>query len=160
MFAPTKCNIMSTSSQATTSQHKYDLPYDIKRHLDNEVAPRLPLFPEEYDITNLVSGKDLLAKGVEQIKRNGIIVPVDPDKQYEIPAVALRPIDHKEKLRQFWRAGGLLGVHDYLCMIPDYIKQVKELYPSLFNKSGTFLGVKDGTQMIPKAPKPSIHQPN
>lgn len=126
---------------------RHDLPSVIKEHLD-QVAKRLPLFPEEYDAQNTVTGFDLIQQGVSEIKQKGLIKPVEIGKEYALPTVALRTIDHKLKLRQFWRAGGLLGCHEYLNMLPAYIEQMQGMYPTLF-KDGTFLGVEEGTQLTP-----------
>lgn len=136
-------------SSGGTYKKRFDLPAFLKDHFD-QVAKRLPLGPEEYDTENLVSGRTLLEQGTTEVKRNGLIVPVVPDKDYALPAVALRPITHSTKLRQFWRAGGLLGCVDYINRLPEYLQHMQGLYPSLFDpKDGTFLGVKEGTQLLP-----------
>ena len=131
-----------------TAPNRFNVSAENKAHFDH-VATRLMQGPEEYDTENLVSGKTLLEQGTQEIKQNGLIVPVVPDKTYALPAVALRNINHSTKLRQFWRAGGLLGCVDYINRLGEYLAHMRGLYPSLFEKDGTYLGVKEGTQILP-----------
>ena len=122
-------------------------PQWMKDHIDY-VITKLPKFCEEYDTYNEVGGEYLINKGVATVKERGIIKPVIRDNTYRLPATALRNIDHKIKLVEFWRAGGLLGCYEYLSQLPAYIASMREMYPTLW-QNGTYIGVKDGTQMLP-----------
>jgi hypothetical protein len=90
-----------------------------------------------------------LERGVGEIKQNGLIKPVEIHETYELPATALRNINHVAKLRTFWKVKGFMGIHEYLNMIGDYMETMKQMYPSLWDKSGTYIGVKEGTQILP-----------
>jgi hypothetical protein len=140
---------MSTSNGKTNIGYPkaFELHAAIKQEIDR-FAKVLQSFPEEYDITNQVSGAELLERGIGEIKQNGLIKPVEIHETYDLPAKALRNINHVAKLREFWRAKGFLGIHEYLNMIEDYIQAMQGMYPSLW-KNGTYIGVKDGTQIIP-----------
>jgi hypothetical protein len=50
------------------------------------------------------------------------------------------------KLRKFYYANGIIGVHDYLTQLPGYEATMRGQYPSLW-KDGTYIGVKEGTQL-------------
>jgi len=152
---------VNNRTQTTKTPKRYLLHHVVKEHLDS-VAAKLPGGPEEYNIENIVKGRDMLNKGVGEVKKGGLIVPVFPEKDYALPAVALRNINHVTKLRQFWMSGGLLGCVDYINRLGDYISYMKQLYPSLFSKDGTYLGVKEGTQLVPQTPTPgsTIFTPN
>ena len=126
----------------------FELHAAIKKEIDN-LAKFLPSFPEEYDIKNQVKGSDLLERGIGEIKQNGLIKPVEIHETYELPATALRNINHVAKLRTFWKVKGFMGIHEYLNMIGDYMDTMKQMYPSLWDKSGTYIGVKEGTQILP-----------
>lgn len=125
----------------------FELHAAIKKEIDN-LAKFLPPFPEEYDMTNKVKGSELLERGIGEIKQNGLIKPVEIHEIYELPAKALRNVNHVAKLRTFWKVKGFMGIHEYLNMIGDYISAMQGMYPSLW-ENGTYIGVKDGTQIIP-----------
>lgn len=128
----------------------FELHSDIKREIDT-LARFLPLFPEEYETKNQIKGSELVERGVGEVKQNGLIKPVEIHETYELPAVALRDVNHVAKLRKFWRATGFMGIHEYLNMIGDYMETMKQMYPSLWDKNGTYIGVKEGTQILPDA---------
>lgn len=134
---------MTTSNGKTKAGYpkEFDLHSAIKKEID-VLAKFLPLFPEEYDTKNPVKGSDLIAQGVGEIKQNGLIKPVEIHETYELPATALRNINHVAKLRKFWKVNGFMGIHEYLNMIGDYMDTMKQMYPSLWDKSGTYIGVK------------------
>lgn len=140
---------MSTSNGKTNIGYPkaFELHAAIKQEIDR-FAKVLPAFPEEYDVTNDVKGSELLERGISEIKQNGLIKPVEIHETYQLPAKALRNVNHVAKLRAFWRAKGFLGIHEYITMIGDYIAAMQGMYPSLW-ENGTYIGVKEGTQMIP-----------
>ena len=110
------------------------------------IAKRLRPCCEEYNIVTIVSGSALQEQGVFEIKHNGLIQPVEIAGMYPVPGVALRNINHISKLRKFYYANGIIGVHDYLIQFPNYEATMKGQYPALW-QSGTYIGVKEGTQM-------------
>ena len=110
------------------------------------IAKRLRPCCEEYNIITPVSGLELQNQGVFEIKRNGLIQPVEVAQMYEMPGVALRDMNHAFKLRKFYYANGIIGVHDYLTQLPGYEATMRGQYPSLW-KDGTYIGVKEGTQL-------------
>jgi len=110
------------------------------------IAKRLPPMCEEYNIINQVSGLELQNQGVFEIKHGGIIQPVEIAQMYALPGVALRNLEHVHKLRKFYYANGIIGVHDYLTQLGNYEATMRGQYPSLW-ENGTYIGVKEGTQL-------------
>lgn len=131
-------------------QHKipkplYSINDDIAAQL-KAIAKKLPPCCEEFNCVNQVTGAELQAQGVHEVKKSDLILPVEIGQTYEVPAIALRDLNHNLKLRKFYYAQGIVGVVEYLRVFPDYIATMQGQYPSLW-KSGTYLGVKEGTQM-------------
>lgn len=136
---------MNSNGQHKVPKPQYSLTDDIAAQL-SAIAKKLPPTCEEYNIVNQMSGSDLLAQGVLEIKRGGLVLPVEIGQTYEVPGVALRDLNHNLKLRKFYYAQGIVGIVEYLRVFPDYLATMQGQYPSLW-KSGTYLGVKEGTQM-------------
>lgn len=136
---------MNSNGQHKVPKPQYSLTDDIAAQL-RAIAKKLPPTCEEYNIVNQMSGSDLLAQGVLEIKRGGLVLPVEIGQTYEVPGVALRDLNHNLKLRKFYYAQGIVGIVEYLRVFPDYLATMQGQYPSLW-KSGTYLGVKEGTQM-------------
>lgn len=136
---------MNSNGQHKIPKPQYSLTDDIAAQL-RAIAKKLPPTCEEYNIVNQMSGSDLLAQGVLEIKRGGLVLPVEIGQTYEVPGVALRDLNHNLKLRKFYYAQGIVGIVEYLRVFPDYLATMQGQYPSLW-KSGTYLGVKEGTQM-------------
>ena len=113
------------------------------------IAKQLPPMCEEYKTHNQVSGAALIANGHHTLKRAGLIQPVVIGSTYDLPSVALRDVNHYDKLTEYYSLKGLLGVHEYLSIIPGYLAAMQGQYPSLFDISGKYLGVEPGTQMQP-----------
>lgn len=113
------------------------------------IAKQLPSMCEEYKTHNQVSGAALIANGHHTLKRAGLIQPVVIGSTYDLPSVALRDVNHYDKLTEYYSLKGLLGVHEYLSIIPGYLAAMQGQYPSLFDISGKYLGVEPGTQMQP-----------
>lgn len=110
------------------------------------IAKRLPPMCEEYNIVNEVSGLELQNQGIFEIKNNGLIQPVEIAQMYALPGVALRDLNHVFKIRKFYYANGIVGVHDYLMQVGNYEATMRGQYPSLW-ENGTYIGVKEGTQL-------------
>lgn len=124
---------------------EWPLPDDIRQQL-RHIATLLPATCEEYNITTEKTGLELQNAGVFEVKKNGLIQPVEIAGIYDIPGVALRDVNHEHKLRKFYRTNGILGVHQYLNQIGEYVAVMQGQYPSLW-KDGTYVGVKEGTQL-------------
>lgn len=126
---------------------EYNITPDVKAQIDH-IATLLPATCEEYDTITQVPGIELQNKGIIEVKRHNLIVPVELSKVYDVPGVALRNVNHVLKLRKFYRTGGMLGVHQYLNTLPEYESEMRAKYPSLW-KSGMYIGVKEGTLLLP-----------
>jgi hypothetical protein len=124
---------------------RFSMTADIAEQIKS-IASRLRPCCEEYNITTTVSGLELQNQRVFEIKRGGIIQPVEIAQMYDIPGVALRDINHVLKIRKFYYANGIIGVHDYLTQFPGYEATMCGQYPSLW-KDGTYIGVEEGTQL-------------
>lgn len=127
---------------------RYAVTDDLK-HQFRTIAKQLPGMPEEYKVHNKVSGAELIANGHYTLKKGGIIQPVVIGGEYDLPAIALRNVDHYDKMAEYYAVRGVLGLHEYLTIVPVYLSAMQGQYPSLFDISGKYLGVKPGTQMEP-----------
>lgn len=136
---------MNSNGQHKIPKPLYSINDDIKEQL-KAIANKLPPTCEEFNCVNEVSGSELQAQGVFEVKKGGLVLPVEIGQTYEVPGIALRDLNHNLKLRKFYYAQGIVGVVEYLRVFPDYIATMQGQYPSLW-KSGTYLGVKEGTQM-------------
>lgn len=136
---------MNSNGQHKIPKPQYSLTDDIAAQL-KVIAKKMQPCCEEFNIVNMVSGSDLIAQGVLEVKQSGIILPVEIGQQYPVPGVALRDLNHNLKLRKFYYAQGIVGIVEYLRVFPEYIATMQGQYPSLW-KNGTYLGVKEGTQM-------------
>lgn len=136
------------ANQDTSKFPRYALTDEIQRQI-RKIAKQLPPMCEEYKTYNQVSGAELIAQGYYTLKRAGLIQPVVIGSFYPLPSVALRDVNHYDKLAEYYALKGLLGVHEYLNVIPGYLAAMQGQYPSLFDISGKYLGVEPGTQMQP-----------
>lgn len=136
---------MNGNGQHKIIKPQYSLTDDIAAQL-KDIAEKLPPCCEEYNIVNQISGSDLIAQGALEIKKGGLVLPVEIGQMYEVPGIALRNIDHNLKLRKFWYAQGIVGIIEYFRVWPDYMATMQGQYPSLW-KNGTYIGVEAGTQM-------------
>jgi hypothetical protein len=136
------------ANQDTSKFPRYALTDEIQRQI-RTIAKQLPPMCEEYQTHNEVSGAELIVQGHYTLKRAGIIQPVVIGGTYSLPSVALRDVKHYNKLAKYYALKGLLGVHEYLNVIPGYLAAMQGQYPSLFDISGRYLGVEPGTQMRP-----------
>lgn len=136
------------ANQDTSKFPRYTLTDQLQQQI-RKIAKQLPPMCEEYKTHNQVSGAALIANGLHVIKKAGIIQPVVIGSTYDLPSVALRNVNHYDKLAEYYAVKGLLGVHEYLNIIPGYLAAMQGQYPSLFDISGKYLGVEPGTQMQP-----------
>lgn len=136
---------MSNNGQPGIPKPKYSMTDDIAEQL-KAMAKKLPATCEEYNIINLTSGADLLNQGVLEVKKGGLVLPVEIGQMYEVPSIALRDLNHNLKLRKFYYAQGIVGIVEYFRVFPEYLITMQGQYPSLW-KNGTYIGVKEGTQM-------------
>jgi hypothetical protein len=136
------------ANQNTPKFPRYALTDEIQRQI-RTIAKHLPPMCEEYRTHNQVSGAELIARGHYTLKRAGLIQPVVIGSFYPLPSVALRDVNHYEKLAEYYALKGLAGVHEYLSIMPGYLAAMQGQYPSLFDISGRYLGVEPGTQMQP-----------
>jgi len=143
-FAPNYCN-MSNNGQPGIPKPKYSMTDDIAEQL-KAMAKKLPATCEEYNIINMTSGADLLNQGVLEVKKGGLVLPVEIGQMYEVPSIALRNLNHNLKLRKFYYAQGIVGIVEYFRVFPEYLITMQGQYPSLW-KNGTYIGVNEGTQM-------------
>ena len=136
------------ANQDTSKFPRYALTDEIQRQI-RTIAKQLPPMCEEYKTHNQVSGAELIAQGHYTLKRAGLIQPVVIGSFYPLPSVALRDVNHYDKLAEYYALKGLAGVHEYLNIIPGYLAAMQGQYASLFDISGRYLGVEPGTQMQP-----------
>lgn len=136
------------ANQDTSKSPRYTLTDQLQQQI-RKIAKHLPPMCEEYKTHNQVSGAELIANGHYTLKRSGIIQPVVIGGTYSLPSVALRDVNHYDKLAEYYALKGLAGVHEYLTIIPGYLAAMQGQYPSLFDISGKYLGVEPGTQMQP-----------
>lgn len=136
---------MSNNGQPGIPKPKYSLTDDIAEQL-KAMAKKLPPTCEEYNIVNLTSGADLINQGVFEVKKDRLVLPVEIGQVYEVPAIALRNLNHNLKLRKFYYAQGIVGIVEYFRVFPEYLVTMQGQYPSLW-KNGTYIGVNEGTQM-------------
>lgn len=136
------------ANQDTSKFPRYTLTDQLQQQI-RKIAKQLPPMCEEYKTHNQVSGAALIANGLHVIKKAGLIQPVVIGSTYDLPSVALRNVNHYDKLAEYYAVKGLLGVHEYLNIIPGYLAAMQGQYPSLFDISGKYLGVEPGTQMQP-----------
>lgn len=148
-----KSNIMKSNglnrNAANLRPAAYSLTSDIKDQI-KKIAALLPPMCEEYDTITEVPGLELQNRGIFEVKQHGLIKPVEIAETYDVPGVALKDINHILKLRKFYHSGGILGIHQYLIKLSDYEAEMRAKYPSLW-QSGTYIGVKDGTLLLPDA---------
>ena len=124
---------------------KYSMTDDIAAQL-KAIAKKLPPCCEEYNVLNNVTGAALIEQGAHEVKKGGLVLPVEIGQMYEVPAIALRDLNHNLKLRKFYYAQGIVGIVEYFRVFPEYLITMQGQYPSLW-KNGTYIGVKEGTQM-------------
>ena len=136
------------ANQDTSKFPRYALTDEIQRQI-RTIAKQLPPMCEEYKTHNQVSGAELIARGHYTLKRAGLIQPVVIGSFYPLPSVALRDVNHYDKLTEYYALKGLAGTHEYLSIIPGYLAAMQGQYPSLFDSTGRYLGVEPGTQMQP-----------
>ena len=136
------------ANQDTSKFPRYTLTDQLQQQV-RTLAKQLPPMCEEYKTHNQVSGAELIANGHYTLKRAGLIQPVVIGNYYPLPSVSLRDVNHYDKLAEYYALKGLLGVHEYLTIIPGYLAAMQGQYPSLFDISGKYLGVEPGTQMQP-----------
>lgn len=136
---------MNGNGQHQIPKPKYSLTDDIAEQL-RAIAKKLPPACEEYNIVTETKGADLIAQGVLEIKKGGLVLPVEIGQVYEVPGIALRDLNHNHKLRKFYYAQGIVGIVEYLRVFPDYFATMQGQYPSLW-ENGTYIGVKEGTQL-------------
>jgi hypothetical protein len=136
------------ANQDTSRFPRYTLTDQLQQQI-RTIAKQLPPMCEEYKTHNQVSGAELIAQGHYTLKRGGLIQPVVIGGTYPLPSVALRDVNHYDKLVEYYALKGLAGVHEYLSIIPGYLAAMQGQYPSLFDISGKYLGVEPGTQMQP-----------
>jgi len=136
---------MHTNGINKKAKPLYSVTDDIAEQI-KAIAKKLPPTCEEYNIITQTTGADLIRQGVHEVKKGGLVLPVEYGQTYEVPGIALRDLNHAFKLRKFYYAQGIVGVVEYLRVFPDYIATMQGQYPSLW-KDGTYIGVKEGTQM-------------
>jgi hypothetical protein len=136
------------SATLTKPAPRFEMIATIRSQID-QIAKQLPGMCEEYNITNPVSGYDLIQRGIQSIKRagSGLVIPVEIGQTYDLPGVALRDVNHVHKLRLYYRIDGILGIHNYLKQIEPYRQTMMMQYPSLWSEGGNYMGVEEGTQM-------------
>ena len=136
------------ANQNTSKIPRYTLTDQLQQQI-RTLAKQLPPMCEEYKTHNMVSGAELIANGHYTLKRAGLIQSVVIGSYYPLPSVALRDVNHYDKLAEYYALKGLAGVHEYLTIIPGYLAAMQGQYPSLFDISGKYLGVDPGTQIQP-----------
>jgi len=136
---------MHTNGINKKAKAQYSVTDDIAEQI-KAIAKKLPPCCEEYNIVTQTAGADLIRQGVHEVKKGGLVLPVEIGQTYEVPGIALRDLNHAFKLRKFYYAQGIVGVVEYLRVFPDYIATMQGQYPTLW-KDGTYIGVKEGTQM-------------
>ena len=136
------------ANQNTSKIPRYTLTDQLQQQI-RTLAKQLPPMCEEYKTHNMISGAELIANGHYTLKRAGLIQPVVIGSDYPLPSVALRDVNHYDKLAEYYALKGLAGVHEYLTIIPGYLAAMQGQYPSLFDISGKYLGVDPGTQIQP-----------
>src|SRR5690606_16901945 len=118
----TTCNIMTDNGHPPKNiavAQRFKIEGDTGEQI-KYIASRLPPMCEEYNIETEVLGIELQNRGIFEIKQGGIIQPVEVAKMYSVPGVALRNLNHVFKLRKFYYANGILGIHQYLMTLPGY----------------------------------------
>ena len=141
---------MSYKAEPPT-RREYDLTTEIKQQIKELCLSLLPM-PEEYEERREVPGSELIAKGISEVKRGGIIVPVAFGNVYPVSTFLLRTCNHEAKLRRFYRQQGLYGIFSYLNVVGEIRMKMMLCYPSLFDEGGTFLGLKEEGMHIPRDP--------
>ena len=136
---------MNSNGQHKIPKPLYSLTDDIADQL-KAMAKKLPATCEEYNIVSLVSGADLIRQGAHEVKKGGLVLPVEIGQTYEVPGIALRNLNHNLKLRKFYYAQGIVGIVEYFRVFPEYIATMQGQYPGLW-KNGTYIGVTEGTVM-------------
>jgi len=78
------------------------------------MAAALPSETETHTESIAATGRELLAKGIKQVKMPTGMEPVKAHKTYNLRGQVDRPVDHKAKLKQAYLRGGASAVADYL----------------------------------------------
>lgn len=134
------------------TQKEWTLTKEIKLQLKQIEEGIMPCC-EEFKTSIMYSGKKLLEQGVTQVKKGEDILDVKEDEMYEQKNItALRDCDYGPWLRRSYRTGGMASVFNMIASIDQMVSTAKEMYPTLFDEDGMYLGVEEGT-ILPVNPE-------
>lgn len=69
----------------------------------------------------IVSGKELIDKGVNEVEKK----PVDPKSDYRNKTIITQPLNHQKKIKTMFNLLGGKGVAHYMQSVRNYVKSKK-----------------------------------
>jgi hypothetical protein len=78
------------------------------------MAKELPAETETHTQSITVTGRELLSKGIREVKQGMATALVKPGKTYILRGQVERPVDHAAKMKQAYLIGGTSAVATYL----------------------------------------------
>lgn len=89
--------------------------------LINNVAARLPQVMEQTSEQHLVYGRELIEQGMYDDPATGN--KINPDIMYMQDMPVLMAVNHKRRLKERYRSGGLPAVSEYIDSVTKLVKE-------------------------------------
>lgn len=103
-----------------------------------EVRKQLPTLPNEKQEFRKVKGEVIIEQGHAEVRKGGLILPVEKDELYDLPFIKLEEVDHSSNLRSAYISGGMLAVHLYIMNTASHREVMREKYPHAFDEEGVY----------------------